>query len=170
MPESLDALISHVQQQQVKTDRPVISIGDTIDVHTRIVEGSKERIQVFRGVAIAMQGEGLEATVTVRRIVANEGVERVFPLHSPRVAKIEIVRHGHARRSKLYYLRDRVGKARRLADRRKTLDTDKARQVRKTPKAKQTGVAVPGEEQGGAASAAAAEAASPEAEAEAARE
>jgi large subunit ribosomal protein L19 len=153
MPESLDALISHVQQQQVKTDRPVISIGDTIDVHTRIVEGSKERIQVFRGVAIAMNGEGLEQTVTVRRIVANEGVERVFPLHSPRVAKIEIVRHGHARRSKLYYLRDRVGKARRLADRRKQFDSEKSRFSRKTPKAKQAPVEVPGEAEAQAAEA-----------------
>jgi len=158
MGESLEAIVSSVQQQQVKPDRPLISIGDTIDVHTRIVEGSKERIQVFRGVVIAMKGEGLEQTVTVRRIVANEGVERVFPIHSPRVAKVEIVRHGKARRSKLYYLRHRVGKARRLADRRKSLDQDKARQVRKTPKAHQAGLAVPGEEAGGAATAEAVEA------------
>ena len=130
MAESLDSIISAVQQDQLKPDRPLISIGDTIDVHTRIVEGSKERIQVFRGVVIGLKGEGLERMVTVRRIVANEGVERVFPLHSPRVAKIEIVRHGRARRSKLYYLRDRVGKRRRLADRRKTLDTSKARHIR----------------------------------------
>ena len=162
MGESLEAIISRVQQDQVKTDRPLISIGDTIDVHTRIVEGSKERIQVFRGVVIAMKGEGLEQTVTVRRIVANEGVERVFPMHSPRVAKIEIVRHGHARRAKLYYLRDRVGKARRLADRRKSLDSDKARQTRKTPKAQQSGVEVPGEGEAGAATAAQAAEAEPE--------
>jgi len=137
MSESLDTIMSSVQQSQLKTDRPLVSIGDTIDVHTRIVEGSKERIQVFRGVCIALKGEGLEQTVTVRRIVANEGVERVFPMHSPRVAKIEIVRHGRARRSKLYYLRDRVGKARRLADRRKAFDAGKSRQARKTPKAHQ---------------------------------
>jgi large subunit ribosomal protein L19 len=139
MSESLETIISSVQQDQLKTDRPLISIGDTIDVHTRIVEGSKERIQVFRGVCIGTKGEGLEQTITVRRIVANEGVERIFPLHSPRVAKIEIVRHGRARRSKLYYLRDRVGKARRLADRRKAFDSDKARHTRKTPKAQQNG-------------------------------
>jgi large subunit ribosomal protein L19 len=91
MPQSLDDIVNAVQQDQLKTNRPLISIGDTVDVHTRIVEGSKERIQVFRGVVIAMQGEGINQTITVRRIVANEGVERVFPIHSPRVATIEIV-------------------------------------------------------------------------------
>ena len=113
------AILQAVQQSHLKTDLPRLSIGDTVDVHTRIIEGSKERIQVFTGVIIAMAGSGLERTVTVRRIVANEGVERIFPVHSPRIAKFEIKRHGHVRRAKLYYLRDRVGKKRRLADRRR---------------------------------------------------
>ncbi len=116
-----DAILQAVQQSQLKTDLPVVSIGDTIDVHVRIIEGAKERIQVFTGVVIKRQNSGLEQTITVRRIVANEGVERTFPINSPRVAKIEIVRHGHTRRSKLYYLRDRVGKKRRLRDRKSGL-------------------------------------------------
>ena len=96
-------------------------IGDTVDVYVRIVEGEKERVQVFQGVLIGDKGRGVNRTITVRRIVANEGVERIFPLHSPRIAKIEVVRHGDARRAKLYYLRDRIGKARRLRDRRRGL-------------------------------------------------
>ncbi len=115
-------IIAAVQASQLKTDRPEVNIGDTVDVHVRIIEGEKERIQVFTGVIIKMQNGGLEQTFTVRRIVANEGVERTFPMHSPRVAKIDIVRHGDARRAKLYYLRDRVGKKRRLRDRRRGLD------------------------------------------------
>ena len=98
-----------------------ICVGDTINVHYRIIEGEKERIQVYQGVLIAARGRGVNRMITVRRIVANEGVERIFPLHSPRIAKIEIVRRGDARRAKLYYLRDRVGKSRRLRDRRRGL-------------------------------------------------
>lgn len=116
-----DAILQAVQKEQLKNDLPEINIGDTIDVHVRIIEGSKERIQVFTGVVIGMKGAGLERTLTVRRIVANEGVERVFPLHSPRIATIEVKRQGHVRRAKLYYLRERVGKKRRLADRRRGL-------------------------------------------------
>lgn len=116
------AILEAVQQSQLKSNLPVVSVGDTVDVHYRIIEGSKERIQIFTGVVIAKSGSGLAATITVRRIVANEGVERIFPLHSPKVSKIEIKRHGHARRSKLYYLRERVGKSRRLRDRRRGLD------------------------------------------------
>jgi large subunit ribosomal protein L19 len=118
-----DAILAAVQQSQLKTDVPVIHVGDTVDVHVRIIEGAKERIQVFQGVVIKQQNGGLEETFTVRRIVANEGVERTFPVHSPRVSKIEVVRRGDARRAKLYYLRDRVGKKRRLRDRRRGLDT-----------------------------------------------
>ena len=118
-----DAIIAAVQQSQLKTDLPVIHVGDTVDVHVRIIEGAKERIQVFQGVVIKQQNGGLEETFTVRRIVANEGVERTFPIHSPRIAKVEIVRRGDARRAKLYYLRDRVGKKRRLRDRRRGLET-----------------------------------------------
>ena len=100
---------------------PDFSVGDTINVHYTIVEGEKERVQVFQGVLIGQKSRGVNATITVRRIVANEGVERIFPLHSPRIAKIEVVRQGDARRAKLYFLRDRVGKSRRLRDRRRGL-------------------------------------------------
>ncbi len=141
-----DAIMQAVQAAQIKTDLPVISIGDTIDVHVRIIEGAKERIQVFTGVVIKMQGSGLEKTFTVRRIVANEGVERTFPVNSPRVAKIEIKRHGHTRRSKLYYLRERVGKKRRLRDRKSGLgwltdQQDKADAARAESEAKEAAAA-----------------------------
>ena len=99
-------LLKDLHKPQLKTDLPVLSVGDTVDVHCRIIEGAKERIQVFNGVLIAIHGGGLEQMIVVRRIVANEGVERTFPTHSPRIAKIEVVRHGDVRRSKLYYLRD----------------------------------------------------------------
>ena len=102
-------------------DIPEFTIGDTLNVHVRIVEGDKERIQVFQGVLIAQKGRGANRTITVRRIVANEGVERVFPLHSPRIAQIEVVRRSDARRAKLFYLRNRVGKSRRLRDQRRGL-------------------------------------------------
>ncbi len=103
---------------------PNFSIGDTIDVHYRIIEGDKERIQVFQGVLISEKGRGINRTITVRRIVANEGVERVFPLHSPRLAKIDVVRRSDARRAKLYFLRERTGKSRRLRDQRRGLKGD----------------------------------------------
>ncbi len=115
-------IIAAVQQSQLKTDLPEITVGANVDVHVRIIEGAKERIQVFSGVVIKMQNGGLDQTMTVRRIVANEGVERTFPLHSPRIAKIEVTRRGDARRAKLYYLRDRVGKSRRLRDQRRGLE------------------------------------------------
>lgn len=117
-----DAILNAVQQDQLKTDLPDVRIGDTVEVDVRIVEGNKERIQGFNGTVIAMGGAGVNQTITVRRIVANEGVERVFPVHSPRVATIQVKRHGRARRAKLYYLRDRVGKRRRLQDRRRGLE------------------------------------------------
>ena len=93
-------------------------IGDTVDVHTRILEGNKERIQVFNGVVIAKSGTGINEMFTVRRVVSGEGVERVFPVHSPKVAKVVVKRHSKVRRAKLYFLRDRVGKATRLRERR----------------------------------------------------
>lgn len=115
--------IESVTSDLLKADDqyPDFSIGDTLDIHVRIIEGEKERIQVYQGVLIAQKGRGINCTITVRRIVANEGVERIFPLHSPRIAKIEVVRHGDARRSKLYFLRERVGKSRRLRDQRRGL-------------------------------------------------
>jgi large subunit ribosomal protein L19 len=93
-------------------------IGDTVDVHVRILEGNKERTQVFNGVVIARRGGGMGEMFTVRRIVQGEGVERVFPLHSPKIAKVEVKRTGRVRRAKLYYLRKRVGKATRLRERK----------------------------------------------------
>ena len=117
--ETLEAIVN----DQLKADDayPAFSIGDTLDVHVRIIEGDKERVQVYQGVLIAARGRGINRMITVRRIVANEGVERIFPLHSPRIAKIEVVRRGDTRRAKLYYLRDRVGKSRRLRDQRRGL-------------------------------------------------
>ena len=112
-------LMSLVEQSSIKAESPQFDIGDTVDVHTRILEGDKERVQVFNGVVIARSGSGSREMFTVRRIVAGEGVERKFPLHSPRVAKIEVKRSGVVRRAKLYFLRDRVGKAVRLKERRR---------------------------------------------------
>ncbi len=109
-----------VEQTTMKSegDTPQFEIGDTIDVHTKILEGEKERIQIFNGVVIARSGAGSREMFTVRRIVAGEGVERKFPVHSPRIAKVEVKRSGVVRRAKLYFLRDRVGKAVRLKERR----------------------------------------------------
>lgn len=115
------AILESVAAKHLKSDIPVIDVGDTIDVHQRIVEGDKERIQRFQGVLIARAGGGINEMITVRRIVDDVGVERVYPLHSPMIAKIEVVRRGDARRAKLYFLRDRKGKSRRLRDRRRGL-------------------------------------------------
>ncbi len=101
-----------------KKQVPKFEVGDTVSVGVRIVEGSKERIQPFIGTVIARRGAGVNETFTVRRIVANEGVERIFPLHSPRVVSVEVQRRGKVRRAKLFFLRDRVGKARKLRERR----------------------------------------------------
>jgi large subunit ribosomal protein L19 len=103
----------------MKTDVPEFKIGDTVNVSVLIVEGDRERIQVFSGMVIARRGGGVNETFIVRRIVNNEGVERVFPLHSPRVAGVEVLRSGKTRRAKLFYLRDRTGKATRLKEIRK---------------------------------------------------
>ena len=114
-------LLDQVEQSSLKQgdDIPQFDVGDTVDVHTRILEGSKERIQVFSGTVIARAGSGTRATFIVRRIVAGEGVERKFPVHSPRVAKVEVKRSGVVHRAKLYFLRDRIGKAVRLKERRR---------------------------------------------------
>ncbi len=112
-----------VEKSSLKAEVPEFNIGDTVDVHTRILEGEKERIQIFNGVVIARAGSGTRETFVVRRIVGGEGVERKFPLHSPKIAKIEVKRRGIVRRAKLYFLRDRVGKAVRLKERR--VDTPK---------------------------------------------
>lgn len=114
-------LMNLVEESSLKENIEDCEIGDTVDVHTKILEGDKERVQVFSGVVIARSGAGTREMFTVRRIVANEGVERKFPLHSPRVAKIEVKRSGVVRRAKLYFLRDRVGKAVRLKERRRDM-------------------------------------------------
>ncbi len=112
-------LIQHVEQPHLKKEVPQFAVGDTVDVATRIIEGEKERVQVFTGVVIMKKGSGINETFTVRRIVNNEGVERIFPLHSPFISRVTVKRSGEARRAKLFYLRDRVGKATRLTEKRK---------------------------------------------------
>ena len=112
-------LMNRVEQSCMKTDVPELEIGDTVDVHCLIHEGEKTRTQVFSGTVIARSGSGTREMFSVRRIVAGQGVERKFPLHSPRVAKVEVKRSAVVRRAKLYYLRDRVGKAVRLKERRR---------------------------------------------------
>ena len=111
-------LLDLVEKSSLKSEIPHFEIGDTVDVHTRILEGEKERIQIFSGVVIARSGAGSREMFVVRRIVQGEGVERKFPVHSPKIAKIEVKRSGVVRRAKLYFLRDRVGKAVRLRERR----------------------------------------------------
>lgn len=116
-------------EQSSLRDKPLkFEIGDTIEVHTRILEGDKERIQIFSGVVIATRGSGTRETFTVRRIVAGEGVERTFPVNSPKIASVEVKRHGRVRRAKLFYLRDRTGKATRLTERRAKKSDDTAEQ------------------------------------------
>ncbi len=110
-------IISAIEAEHLKSDLPTIYVGDTIKVGIKIVEGGKERIQPYEGVVIAMRNGGISETITVRRIFQGVGVERVFLLHSPRIANIKIIRRGKVRRAKLYYLRDRVGKATRIQQR-----------------------------------------------------
>ena len=106
----MNRLIDVIEKEQQKSDPTAFSVGDSIRVHTRVVEGDKERIQIFAGIVIGRKGRGLNETFTVRRISYGEGVERVFPLHSPRIAKVEVEKSGTARRAKLNYLRGRKGK------------------------------------------------------------
>ena len=110
-----------VEKAYAKQDLPVFAVGDTVDVHTKIKEGDKERTQVFSGTVIQVNGRGLTRTFTVRRIVSSEGVERIFPFNSPNVLKVVVKRSGQTRRAKLFYLRDRVGKATRLVEKKKAL-------------------------------------------------
>jgi len=113
-------ILDSIEQKHLKKDNvPQFDVGDTVDVATRIIEGEKERIQTFSGTVIMKKGAGINETFTVRRIVNNEGVERIFPLHSPFISKVLVRRSGESRRAKLFYLRDRVGKAVRLADKQK---------------------------------------------------
>jgi large subunit ribosomal protein L19 len=111
-------LIEAVESQFLREDVPEFRPGDTVRVHAKVVEGTRERIQVFEGVVIKRQGGGINESFTVRKISSGVGVERTFPIHSPRVAKIEVARRGKVRRAKLYYLRSRSGKAARIKEKR----------------------------------------------------
>ena len=117
-------LIQQIEKQYMKAEVPQFRVGDTVDVHTRIIEGDKDRIQIFAGTVIMKKGAGINKTFTVRRIVNNEGVERIFPVNSPFIAKVVVKRSGETRRAKLFYLRQRVGKAVRLTEQRTTKKTD----------------------------------------------
>jgi large subunit ribosomal protein L19 len=116
---SQNKIVEAVEQSSLKQDVPQFEIGDTVDVAIRIVEGEKTRVQVFSGTVIMRKGRGINETFTVRRIVNNEGVERLLPLHSPMIQSITVKRSGESRRAKLFYLRDRVGKAVRLTEKRR---------------------------------------------------
>ena len=106
----MSTIIQKIEQEQMKQDVTPFNVGDTIKVHTRVVEGGKERVQIFAGIVLARSGTGVNAAFTVRKISYGEGVERVFPVHTPRISKIEVTSKGKVRRAKLHYLRERVGK------------------------------------------------------------
>ena len=110
-------IIRELEKEQLRSDLPKLEIGDTVRVYVKVVEGNRERLQNFEGVVIKMQGGGIRKTFTVRRISYGVGVERTFPYHSPRIGRIEVVRHGGVRRAKLYYLRERTGKAAKIKER-----------------------------------------------------
>ena len=110
-------IIKSITEDQIRTDLPELLIGDTVRVHLKVKEGNRERIQVFEGTIIAKKHGGIQESFTVRRVSYGVGVERTFPYHSPRIGRIEVVRHGQVRRAKLYYLRNRVGKAAKIVER-----------------------------------------------------
>ena len=111
-------ILNLVEKTSIKDQPPKFAVGDTVDVHTRILEGEDERIQIFSGTVIGRSGSGSREMFIVRRIVSGEGVERKFPVHSPRIAKVDVKRSGVTRRAKLYYLRDRVGKSVKLREKK----------------------------------------------------
>ena len=119
----MQSLLRNVVQDQLKKDPKSFEIGDTVKIYQKITEGTKTRIQIYEGTVIARKHGGVNETFTVRKVVKNLGIEKVFPLHSPLVDKIEVLRHGKIRRAKLYYLRDRIGKKQRLKDRIVRKDT-----------------------------------------------
>ncbi|HXL04401.1 MAG TPA: 50S ribosomal protein L19 [Bacillota bacterium] len=112
-------MIDIIEQEQLRDDIPDFEPGDSVKVHVKVVEGGRERIQVFEGVVLSRRGSGTRETFTVRKVSAGIGVERTFPLHSPRIDKIEVTRYGKVRRAKLYYLRERVGKRARVKEARR---------------------------------------------------
>ena len=116
----IQKILSLVEKVNLKAEVPKFEVGDNVDVHTRILEGEDERIQIFSGTVIGRSGSGSREMFIVRRIVSGEGVERKFPLHSPKIAKVDVKRSGVTRRAKLYYLRDRVGKSVKLRERKAT--------------------------------------------------
>ena len=127
--------VKAVEDKYLRPDPLVFEVGDTVDVHTKIQEGDKERIQIFNGVVIGRRGGGTREMFTVRRIVAGEGVERTFPYHSPKIAKIEVKRHGKVRRAKLFFLRDRIGKATKLIERVDIAELEAKNAAKKSKKA-----------------------------------
>jgi len=131
------SLIDDIERELAKPSLPMVNPGDTVEVHYLIREGDKERVQLFVGTVIGIKGSGTNRSMTVRRIVQGEGVERIFPLHSPRVKDVTVTRRGDVRRAKLYYLRDRVGKKTRV----KELLGEKVRRDRETEKARRAAVA-----------------------------
>ena len=116
LKESMQKLIEEITKEQLRTNLPKFRPGDTVRVHVKVVEGTRERIQVFEGVVIKRRGGGISETFTVRKISYGVGVERAFPLHTPKIAKLEVVRRGKVRRAKLYYLRELRGKAARIKE------------------------------------------------------
>lgn len=110
-------IIRELEKEQLRTDLPALEVGDQVRVFVKVIEGSRERLQNFEGTIIKMQGGAIRSTFTVRRVSYGVGVERTFPYNSPRIGRIEVVRHGKVRRAKLYYLRDRVGKAAKVTER-----------------------------------------------------
>jgi large subunit ribosomal protein L19 len=129
------AVIEKLESQQIKKNITTFCVGDTIRVHIRIIEGEKERLQVFTGTVIARKGAGLSETFSVHRVAYGEGMERVFMLHSPRIAKIEVTKEGHVRRSKLYYLRGTSGKAAKVKARYRARKVEVTETVAQTPAA-----------------------------------
>ena len=130
-------IVEEVETAYLKKDIPEFQVGDTVDVATRIIEGDKERIQIFSGTVIMKKGRAINETFTVRRIVNNEGVERIFPLHSPFIAKVTVRRGGETRRAKLFYLRTRVGKSTRLQEKRKEKRDEPAGGAAQSPASKE---------------------------------
>ncbi len=113
-------IIREIEKEQFKENLPQFSPGDTVKVHVKVIEGTRERIQIFEGVVISRKGSGIKENFTVRRVAYGVGVERTFPLHSPKIERIQVVRYGRVRRAKLYYLRKLTGKAARIKEKRRT--------------------------------------------------
>ncbi|NBD38637.1 MAG: 50S ribosomal protein L19 [Verrucomicrobia bacterium] len=121
----MNAVIKEITQEQIQPDRSAFKVGDGVKVHTRVREGNKERIQIFSGIVIARKGSGIHETFTVRRISFGEGVERVFPVHSPSIEKIEVDRESVRMRARMYYLRERIGKAANKVKEKRVFESQK---------------------------------------------